>query len=128
MDRLGDVVEALRTAPNHQPIAFLLSAVIGQKETGAASRPRTSVVSHAQLYKLGGPLQRWHFQRRSAAIDFVDDVVGGFCPNERLRVGVVVVNVVVDRSFEFLHGLESAASNELRCDQSEPALDKIQPR
>jgi hypothetical protein len=54
-------------------------------------------------------------------------VADGFRPNEGLEVGIVALNLVADRSFEF-PGFENATPNDLRCDQFEQALDKIQPR
>ena len=74
------------------------------------------------------PRQRRHVQRRSAAIDFEDDVVGGFCPDQRFRVGVVVRDVVVDGAFEFVDAVENPAADALGGDGPEPALHQVQPR
>lgn len=74
------------------------------------------------------PRERGHFQRRSAAIDLEDDVVRGFCPDERHRIGIVVFDVVVDGAFKFRHAREDTPANTLRGDLSEPALDEVQPR
>ena len=81
-----------------------------------------------RIFTIGLGRQRGHFQGRSAAVDLEDDVVRGFCPDERFRVGIVVFDVVVDGAFELRHAGESAAADTLCGDLPEPALDKVQPR
>ena len=69
-----------------------------------------------------------HFQSRSAAIDFADDVIRGFGPDERLRIGIVVFDVIVDGAFQFRHAGKYPSADPLCGDLSEPALNQVQPR
>ncbi len=73
------------------------------------------------------PRQRRHLQNRSAAVDFADDVVGGFGPDEPLRVSIVVFDVSVDGAFELRHAGKHPATDPLGGDLAEPALDPVQP-
>lgn len=62
------------------------------------------------------------------ASDAGEDGFGGFGADEGLRVGVGVVDVVVDRGFEIVGSFEGAALQALAGGKSEPAFDKIEPR
>jgi len=59
--------------------------------------------------------------------DFGEDFFGGFGPDKRFGVGIVVFEVVVNGSFEFGDGGEDAATDALLSDQAEEALDLIEP-
>ena len=50
-----------------------------------------------------------------------------FGPDERLGVGIVMVKVLVDGRFELWNGGEDGASNAFLGDQTEEALDLIEP-
>ncbi len=43
--------------------------------------------------------------------DFFEDFVGGFGPDERLWIGIVVVQVVMDSALKFGDALEGAAAD-----------------
>ena len=66
-----------------------------------------------------------HGDRRPAA---AEDFFRGFGPDKGLGVGIVMVEVFVDGSFELWNGGEDAASDALLGDQAEEALDLIEPR
>lgn len=51
------------------------------------------------------------------------DVLGGFAPDEGLRLCVVLQQVVVDRAFEIVDAGVAATSNALCRDLGEEALD-----
>ncbi len=72
--------------------------------------------------------QRRHFESRPAAIDLEDDSVCRFRPDVRLRIGVVVFDIIVDGAFELRHACENASANALFGDFAEPALHQVQPR
>ena len=67
------------------------------------------------------------FEGVSRAGDLCEDFFGGFGPDERLGVGIVVFEVVVNGSFEFGDGGEDAATDALLSNQAEEALDLIEP-
>jgi hypothetical protein len=54
-----------------------------------------------------------HFETRSAAIDFADNVVRRFCPDKRLRTGIVLFDVVVDGAFQLRHAGKHASGDGL---------------
>ena len=56
-----------------------------------------------------------------------DDVLGGFAPDEGLRLGVVLEQVVVDCAFEIVDAGVAAAADALCRDLGEEALDEVQP-
>lgn len=56
-----------------------------------------------------------------------DDVFGGLAPDEGLRLGVVLQEVVVDRALEIVDAGVTATSDALCCDLGEEALDQIHP-
>ena len=43
--------------------------------------------------------------------DFFEDFVGGFGPDERLWIGIVVVQVVMDSALKFGDALEGATAD-----------------
>jgi hypothetical protein len=54
------------------------------------------------------------------------DFLFGFCPNERSRIGVVVLDVVADRFLEIGDGGEDAAADRSSGDDGEEVLDRIE--
>ncbi len=67
------------------------------------------------------------FEGVSRAGDLCEDFFGGFGPDEGFGVCIVVFEVVVNSGFEFGDGGEDAATNALLSDQTEEALDLIEP-
>ena len=67
------------------------------------------------------------FEWRSRTGDFCEDFFGGFGPDKRFGVGIVVFEVVVNGSFEFGDRGEDAAADALLSDQAKEALDLIEP-
>ena len=63
------------------------------------------------------------FECASRTGDFCEDFFRGFGPDKGLGVGIVMVEVFVDRSFELWNGGEDAASDAFLGDQAEEALD-----
>ena len=61
-------------------------------------------------------------------LDFVEDGVDSGAPHERLRVRVVVPQVVFDGHDQFLHAAKDAATKALLRQLAEPALDQVEPR
>ena len=61
-------------------------------------------------------------------LDFVEDGVDSGAPHERLRVRVVVPQVVFDGHDQFLHAAKDAAPKALLRQLAEPALDQVEPR
>ena len=61
-------------------------------------------------------------------LDFVEDRVDSGAPHERLRVRVVVPQVVFDGHDQFLHVAKDAAPKALLRQLAEPALDQVEPR
>ena len=66
-------------------------------------------------------------QRIESAAFFLQDDLGRFRPHERLRIGVVVQEIVVDRGFQLCHAGEGTAPDALAGDLGEEALDEVQP-
>jgi hypothetical protein len=58
-----------------------------------------------------------------SASRFVENNLGALGPHERLRVGIVAVEIVVDSALEFGHASERAAADALLRDLGEEALD-----
>jgi len=56
-----------------------------------------------------------------------NDVLGGLAPDEGLRLGVVLQQVVVDRAFEIVDAGVAATSNALCRDLGEEALHEVHP-
>ena len=56
-----------------------------------------------------------------------EDVLGGFAPDEGLRLCVVLQQIVVDRVLEVIDAGVAAAANALGGDLGEEALDEVQP-
>jgi len=65
-----------------------------------------------------------HIERAALA---GEDVFGGFAPDEGLRLGVVLEQVVVDCAFEIVDAGVAAAADALCRDLGEEALDEVQP-
>ena len=59
--------------------------------------------------------------------DFFEDFVGGFGPDERLWIGIVVVQVVMDSALKFGDALEGAAADAVSRDLGEEALNHVEP-
>ena len=59
--------------------------------------------------------------------DFIEDFTGCCGPDERLGVCVVVVQVTIDTLFEFGDTVEDTASDGVLGDETEEALDLIEP-
>src|SRR5215213_6659892 len=59
--------------------------------------------------------------------DAGEDVVCGFGPDERLRVGVVLCNVGVDGRLQRGRAGEGAALETPAVEQRKPALDEVEP-
>ena len=60
--------------------------------------------------------------------DVGEDGVGGFGPDEGLRVGVGLVDVGVDRGFEIIGLFEGATLQSSGGREGKPALDEVEPR
>ena len=56
-----------------------------------------------------------------------EDIVGGFCPDEWLGLGVVLQQVVVDGGLQITDAGVAAASDAFRGDFGEEAFDEVQP-
>ncbi len=56
-----------------------------------------------------------------------DDIFGGLAPDEGLRLGVMLQEVVVDRAFEIVDAAVAATSDALCLDLGEEALDQVHP-
>jgi len=56
-----------------------------------------------------------------------EDIVGAFGPHERLRIGVMAHQVVVDGVLEVGDAPEGAAPDALGCDLGEEPLDEVEP-
>ena len=61
------------------------------------------------------------------SFEFGQDGVGGSGPHKGPRVLIVVLDELIDLAFEVRHGVKGAASDGALCDQSEPALDLVEP-
>ncbi len=59
--------------------------------------------------------------------DFLDDFLSGLSPNERLRVVVVLRNVLKNRIDQFRHAGEDTATQPLLVEVTEKSLDDVQP-
>ena len=68
------------------------------------------------------------FEGATRTADFGKDFLGGFCPDEGLGMGIVMVEVVVDGGFELGNRGEDAAPDAVVSDQAEEALDLVEPR
>ena len=64
----------------------------------------------------------------SPASDLVDDLFGGFVPDERFRVVVPVFGPGLDGLFEFVDAGEHASAESTIGEFFEPALDQVEPR
>jgi len=62
-----------------------------------------------------------------SAGDFVEDLVGGFGPDEGLGVVVPVGDPAVDPGFEFGDGGEAGVGQGFAAEHGEPALDEVEP-
>ena len=60
--------------------------------------------------------------------DLLEDGIDGSAPRERLRVCIVVGQVVLDGRHQFLHAAKDAAAKALLRQLAEPALDEVEPR
>ena len=58
---------------------------------------------------------------------FVQDFIGCRGPDEWLWVYIVVVQVTIDAFFEVGDAVEDSASDGVLCDETEEALDLIEP-
>jgi len=58
---------------------------------------------------------------------FLENDLGGLGPDEGLGIGVVAVEIVVDRSLKVGDAPEDAAADALGRDLGEEALDQIEP-
>ena len=67
------------------------------------------------------------FEGDPAALDLLDDLVGGGGPDEGFGVVVVGVDELLYRVDEFLDRGEAAAADRLVGDLAEPAFDEVQP-
>ena len=56
-----------------------------------------------------------------------EDVLSGFCPDEGLRLCVVLHQVVIDRVLEVADAGVTAAADAAACDLGEEALDQVEP-
>src|ERR1700730_14518297 len=61
------------------------------------------------------------------AVDGREDVIGGFCPAERLGRGISDFDISGDRGFQFGYGSMRAALDLLLGQEREEALDLIDP-
>lgn len=61
------------------------------------------------------------------SLDLGEDRFGSGGPHERVRREIVVLGVAFDAPDQVRHALEGAATDSLLGDQSEPALDLIEP-
>ena len=61
------------------------------------------------------------------SFEFGEDGVGGSGPHEGLGVLIVVFNELMDFALQIGHGVEGAAADRALRDESEPALDLIEP-
>ena len=59
--------------------------------------------------------------------DFFEAFVGGFGPEERLWISIVVVQVVMDSALKFGDAVEGAAADAVSRDLSEEALNYVEP-
>ncbi|MBY3517380.1 hypothetical protein HFN76_35585, partial [Rhizobium laguerreae] len=64
----------------------------------------------------------------SPAGDLFKDIGSGLGPNEGLWIGVVMIEIVLNCSFELGDTLEYATPDAIACDQAEKAFDLIEPR
>lgn len=67
------------------------------------------------------------FESSECSTLLAEDRGGGFSPYERFRIGVVLVEVVLDCCFEIGNACESAAPDPLGGDLSKESLDEIKP-
>lgn len=65
---------------------------------------------------------------RREPTDRREHVVGALGPLERLRLVIVRLEVLVDRTAQFAAALVGAAAERVLREQSEEALDEVQPR
>jgi hypothetical protein len=61
-------------------------------------------------------------------LDLFQDVGRLSRPNERLRISVVVVDIVADRGDQFLHVMKDAAADSLVGEVAKEAFHHVQPR
>ena len=66
---------------------------------------------------------RWCTQR----VEFTADLLGGFGPNERLGLPIVVLNVSPDGVLQFSNRPEDAATDAPSGDGGEEAFDRVEP-
>jgi hypothetical protein len=62
-----------------------------------------------------------------SAGDFVEDLVGGFRPDEGLGVVPPVGDPAVDPGLEFVDGGEAGVGQGFAAEHGEPALDEVEP-
>ena len=102
--------------------ALLVTRGALRRHRGQKTEIRTS--GHPQ------PIQRplvLRFQRFFPTVNLFDDGAGGCRPDKRLGVGVVVFEIIVDRSLEVDNGVEHAATDAFSGDLGEEALDHVEP-
>jgi hypothetical protein len=56
------------------------------------------------------------------------DARGGGCPDERLRMAVVMRHIIFDGARQIRETAERASTNAFACDVRKPAFDEVQPR
>src|SRR5829696_8956642 len=61
-------------------------------------------------------------------IHFLDDVIGGSFPNKRLRIRVMMLQIVEISRFKVSNRGEGTSADPLLCHQAKKALDLIKPR
>ena len=71
---------------------------------------------------------RHGFESLEGASLFLEDDLGRLRPHERLGIGVVMQEIVVDGGLERGDAHERAAADALSRDLGEEALDEVQPR
>ena len=62
------------------------------------------------------------------SFEFGEDGVGGGSPLERLRMGVVVSDELLDLAHQLGKGAAGVTADGALCDEAEPALDLVDPR
>ena len=66
-------------------------------------------------------------QQCFTSVDLLYDVIGRFCPDERVGVLVVVLDVLLDRGFKFGDTAEAASTDALVGNIGKPAFDEVKP-